>query len=289
MSKLPPISETKPNNGGGISQPSAPLPKLPTTSTGNQSQQPSSSKDRTFGIPPPPSGLPPSRDRTFVPRKNPPEYNNRRNPRRRQKTSSSSSSGCCRCFLWSTLILFILVLLFAASIGMFFAIYHPKDTKFSVTDIRLSKFELSPNDQLLSSLTLNISTRNPSESKFHYIYGKVSVSIFSSDDIFIGNGHLPAYDHAGGKTLTLSAKIKNDGKVLDAAKAESFRKTAILNTVIHMDTKAGLKADSLKINYVKIRVVCKDVMLPTRRKLPATVIPIEAKCETKIKFWKWYL
>lgn len=88
----------------------------------------------------------------------------------------------------------------------------------------------------------------------------------------------------------LSAIVKNDGKVMDADTAASLRKKTNLEAMIDMEGEVGVKAGSLNIDKVTIRVSCEGVMIPiAEKKLPVTVTLADERCKVDVKVFKWYV
>lgn len=88
----------------------------------------------------------------------------------------------------------------------------------------------------------------------------------------------------------LSAVVKNEGKVIDAAIATWLRKKTNLETMIDLEGEVGVEAGSLKINKVTIRVSCEGIRLPiVEEKLPVTVRFPDETCKVDVKIFKWYV
>ncbi|XP_010262243.1 PREDICTED: protein YLS9-like [Nelumbo nucifera] len=214
------------------------------------------------------------------------------------KSRRHRRSCCCLCCLWSTLLIIALVFLAAIAAGVVWLLYHPQRPTFSVSTVRISRFNLTTSkdttSHLNSQLDLAISTRNPNK-KIVFLYDPITVTV-SSTGVDVGNGSFPSFTHGTKNTTTLKTSISSSGAAdLDAASATSLksdlkRKNG-LPLEIQLETKVKVKMGSLKTKKVGVRVTCDgiDVAAP-KGKTPSSLSPSsDPKCKVDLRFkiWKW--
>ncbi|XP_010242226.1 PREDICTED: protein YLS9-like [Nelumbo nucifera] len=206
-------------------------------------------------------------------------------------------SCCCLCCLWSTLLIIALVFLAAIAAGVLYLLYHPQRPTFSVSTLRISRFNVTTTKDstthLNSQLDLAISARNPNKN-IVFFYDPITVTV-NSNGVHIGNGSFPSFTHGTKNTTKLTASISSGGGDLDAESINSLksdlkRKNG-LPLEIQMDTKVKVKMGSLKTKKVGIRVICDGIDVPVPKgKTPSSVSPSsnpKCKVDLRFKIWKW--
>ncbi|CAN4089094.1 unnamed protein product [Withania somnifera] len=207
-------------------------------------------------------------------------------PRRKHRRSC-----CCCCCLFITFFLVTIILLAAIAGAIFWVLYRPQRPSFSVSTLQVSQFNLN-STKLASKFNLTVIARNPNK-KISFFYDPINIS-FHSDDVDIGDGSLPAFEHDTKGIITLKTLVSSTGKNLDDSAISNLRsKLKNKNSLpleIKLDTKVKVKVGSLKTKKVGIRVKCDGIKitLPSG-KTPTKGNTSNGKCKVdlRIKIWKW--
>ncbi|WOG99152.1 hypothetical protein DCAR_0518500 [Daucus carota subsp. sativus] len=194
-------------------------------------------------------------------------------------------SFCCSCFLWTTLLIIILLVLAAATGGVLYLLYRPHRPSFSLTSLKITRFNLSSSSHLTSNFNLTVTSRNPNK-KITFIYNPINILV-TSNGVNLGAGEFPAFTHGGKNTTVLKTKLISAGESVDGA---ALKNKKLLPLHIELDTKVKVKIGSMKSKKVGIRVKCSGIKasLPTG-KSPTVAATANAKCDVdlRIKIWKW--
>ncbi|XP_060205894.1 NDR1/HIN1-like protein 13 [Lycium barbarum] len=207
-------------------------------------------------------------------------------PRRKHRRSC-----CCCCCLLTTFFIVIIILLAAIAGAIFWVLYRPKTPSFNVQSLQVTQFNLT-STKFVSKFNLTVTAHNPNK-KISFFYDPININ-FSSDDVDIGDGSLPAFTHDTKSDKTLKADVSSSGKKLEDSEISSLRsKLKNKNTLpleIKLDTKVKVKVGSLKTKKVGIRVKCDGIKIsvPTG-KSPTKATTKDVKChvDIRIKIWKW--
>ncbi|KAI4355509.1 hypothetical protein L6164_004273 [Bauhinia variegata] len=199
---------------------------------------------------------------------------------------------CCTFCFWFILIILVLLLLIGVAGVAVYLLYRPHRPSFTVTSLKLSYLNLTSSSTLNSKFDLNITARNPNK-KIVFFYKPTSISLFSND-VDVGDGTIPAFEHGKRNTTLLKASILSSGQELDSEAASQLKTNMKskngLPLTVRLDTKAKAKMGGLKTPNVGIRVTCEGikVTLPAGKK-PATASTSNAKCDVDVRFkiWKW--
>ncbi|XP_055825137.1 NDR1/HIN1-like protein 13 [Solanum dulcamara] len=200
-------------------------------------------------------------------------------------------SCCCCCCLFITFFIVIVILLAAIAGAIFWVLYRPQRPSFSVSTLQVSQFNLT-STKLASKFNLTVVARNPNK-KISFFYDPINIS-FSSDDVDIGDGSLPAFMHDTKNTTMLRTVVSSSSKNLDDSAISNLKsklkKKNTLPLEIKLDTKVKVKVGSLKTKKVGIRVKCDGIKItipsgktPTK----ATTSGVTCKVDLRIKIWKW--
>lgn len=215
-----------------------------------------------------------------------PTYRPQPPPRRKHRRSC-----CCCCCLWTTFFIITIVLLAAIAGAIFWVLYRPQRPSFSVSSLQVSQFNLT-STKLVSKFNLTVIARKPNK-KVTFFYDPINIS-FSSDDVDIGSGSLPALTHGTKNVTTLKTVVSNSGQNLDDSAVSALRSKLknkkTLPLEIQLDTKVKVKVGSLKTKKVGIRVKCNGIKItvPTGKSpTKATTSDVKCNVDLRVKIWKW--
>uniref|UniRef100_A0A803N1W4 Late embryogenesis abundant protein LEA-2 subgroup domain-containing protein n=1 Tax=Chenopodium quinoa TaxID=63459 RepID=A0A803N1W4_CHEQI len=211
---------------------------------------------------------------------------------RRSRRSCSCRKCCCLTFIYTLIALLTLLLIAAIAACIFYVLYHPKHPTFSVSTIRISRFNLTSADpsgfaHLNSRLDFTLTAKNPNKKKITFVYDPMSVE-FSGAGVDAGNATLPAFTHVNGNTTILKATVISDPtrdldsdtiKQLksDLTKKSGFPVTAELNTMVQV------QLGKIKTKKIGIRVICDGIKgfqpKNATSKTPTPGTTSDAKCK----------
>ncbi|XP_061982377.1 NDR1/HIN1-like protein 13 [Populus nigra] len=213
---------------------------------------------------------------------------------RPQPNRKRSRSCCCACVLWTTAVIFILIVLAVIAGAIIYVLYRPHRPSFDVSGLSISSLNLTSASHLTTNINLNITARNPNK-KLVYTYNPITISVTTErDDIVVGSGSLPSFVHGTKNTTFLRAAITSSGVQLDDVsagklKADLKSKNGVA-LKLELETKVKVKMGGLKTPKVRIRVTCQGIKatVPSGKKATAASVS-NAKCKVdlRIKIWKW--
>ncbi|KAK4361816.1 hypothetical protein RND71_017057 [Anisodus tanguticus] len=200
-------------------------------------------------------------------------------------------SCCCCCCLFITFFIVTIILLAAIAGAIFWVLYRPKTPSFNVQSLQVTQFNLT-SPKFTSKFNLTVIAHNPNK-KISFFYDPININ-FSSDDVDIGDGSLPAFTHDTKASKTLKGDVASSGKNLEDLEISGLRSKlknkTTLPLVIKLDTKVKVKVGNLKTKKVGIRVKCGGIKIsvPTG-KSPSKATNENVKChvDIRIKIWKW--
>ncbi|KAG0484698.1 hypothetical protein HPP92_008590 [Vanilla planifolia] len=203
------------------------------------------------------------------------------------KRRRSRRSCCCYFCCWLALILVVLIILVAIASGVLYLLYLPRRPGFTLSSLRVSKFNISASDQLTSRIEVAVTARNPNR-RLIFVYDPISISV-TSNGIDLGDGSFPAFIHDTENTTVMRATVSSSVQNMDPSAVTDLKKSSI-PLEIDLETKAGVKVDKLKTKKVGIKVFCRGIEIanPKGKKAPPQSTP-DAGCKVKlrIKIWKW--
>ncbi|MBA0638996.1 hypothetical protein Goklo_022059, partial [Gossypium klotzschianum] len=206
---------------------------------------------------------------------------------------------CCCCCFWTILIILILALLVAIAGSILYVLYRPHRPSFTLASLRVHRLNLtttadSASSHLSTLFNLTLSSKN-SNSHLTFTYDPFTLScVTSNNDVFIGNGTLPAFISNSKNETTFKGVVITTSSDLDADTVNNLRpdlkKKNGIPLKIEMDTKVTVKMDGLKSKKVGIRVTCDDIKgTVPKGKSPSVANVSGSKCKVdlRIKIWKW--
>ncbi|XP_074276458.1 NDR1/HIN1-like protein 10 [Silene latifolia] len=253
--------------------------------------------------PPPPAvvngGGPAKANQLYNPNRPRPVYRPQQNRRSR---SCSCRKCCCLGFLYTLITLLVLILLAAIAACIFYVLYHPKHPNFSVSSVRIYRFNLTQPDQtgfahLNSRVDLTLTAKNPNNKKINFIYDRMALALGSAG-VNSGNASLPGFAHVAGNTTILRATVASDvTRELDSDSVKQLRSdlkkkggfpvTLVLNTMVEV------QMGKIKTKKVGVRVTCDGIKAFQPKNATSKVATLgttsSAKCKVdlRIKIWKF--
>ncbi|XP_022720935.1 NDR1/HIN1-like protein 6 [Durio zibethinus] len=202
-------------------------------------------------------------------------------------------SGCCSCCLWTTVAFLLLILLFAIAGSILYVIYRPHRPTFMVSSLKVSTLKITSASKLVANINLNVTAKNPNK-KVVYIYDPFTISIFTNDDIDIGDGSFDSFVQGTRNSTLLKAAITSSNQELDNTSAGKLKTTLKSNNglplKIKLDSKLKLKMGALKTPKFGIRGICEGIKATVPKgKSATTASPSNTKCKVdlRLKIWKW--
>ncbi|KAJ4717877.1 Late embryogenesis abundant hydroxyproline-rich glycoprotein [Melia azedarach] len=202
-------------------------------------------------------------------------------------------SCCCSCCLWLTLAIILILILAAIAGAIVYVLYRPHRPTFTVSALKITTLNLTSSSNLVTNIQLNVTAKNPNK-KLVFYYDPITVSLTTNDDIPIGDGTFPAFEHGTKNTTLIKTSIKSSGKQLDDASASSLqsqlKKKNDFPLKVKIETKVKVKMGAIKSPKVQIRVSCDGIKasVPTgKTATSATTAKAKCKVDWRIKIWKW--
>ncbi|KAK7276155.1 hypothetical protein RIF29_17289 [Crotalaria pallida] len=178
------------------------------------------------------------------------------------KPPKKRRSCCCRFFCWLISILLILIVAIGITIGILFLVFRPKLPKYSVDELRVSKFDLSNNNSLSVTFNVTITARNPNKKIGIDYRGGSHISAWYNDTKLC-EGSLPKFYQGHRNTTVLSIPLS--GQTQDASGLQNSLQQELQqngNVALNLKVKQPLriKLGKLKLFKIKFRVRCKLVV-----------------------------
>ncbi|KAG8487639.1 hypothetical protein CXB51_018600 [Gossypium anomalum] len=181
---------------------------------------PSSKPAATTTAAPPPQTAP-LPDPQLLQQLQPTPYNRRHHHRPRR-------NYCCCCCFWTILIILILALLVAIAGSILYVLYRPHRPSFTLASLRIHRLNLtttadSASSHLSTLFNLTLSSKNPN-SHLTFTYDPFTLScVTSNNDVFIGNGTLPAFISNSKNETTFKGVVITTSSDLDADTVNNLR------------------------------------------------------------------
>lgn len=205
---------------------------------------------------------------------------------------------CCCCCFWTVLILLVLAFIVVIAGTALYVLYRPQRPAFSIPSLRIHRLNLTTNsdsssNHLSALFNFTVTSKNPN-SHLTYSYQPFDISIFSSNDVFLGNGTLPAFtsptkNQTVFKNVIVSGSNELDTDSVTSLKSDLKKKSGVPLKIV-LDTKVKVKAGKLNSKKIGIRVTCEEfkAVVP-KGKSPSVAITDKSKCKVdlRIKIWKW--
>ncbi|XP_076920952.1 NDR1/HIN1-like protein 13 [Bidens hawaiensis] len=189
-------------------------------------------------------------------------------------------SCCCSCCLWITFTILLLLTIAAAAGGVFYVMYHPRRPSFTVSSVKVSRFDIASDNELNTRFNFTLTARNPNDD-ITFVFDWVSVK-FDSKGVDVGDGSIPAFVLHEKNVARLRTVVVANGRVLDDDRELKLdlKKRRVIMVRIEFDTKMK----------VKILVVCWGIRFaPPGGKLVAMADTSDVKCDVdvRVRIWRW--
>ncbi|GKV05352.1 hypothetical protein SLEP1_g17376 [Rubroshorea leprosula] len=176
-------------------------------------------------------------------------------PRRRQR------SCCCKFICWTISLLFVILILIAATAGILYLIFRPKLPKYSINNLNISDLRLNYDLSLYAKFNVKITANNPNE-KIGIYYEKGSrLSVWYTNSMLC-EGSLPKFyqGHQNITKLDLALTGQNEyGSTIMAALQEQ-QQTGRIPLELKVVAPVAIKLGSLKLRKMKILGQCNLVV-----------------------------
>lgn len=204
---------------------------------------------------------------------------------------------CCLTCFWSILLLIAILLLAAICCAAFYALYHPQRPEFSVSSLKITRFNLTTNaadgtTYLTTKFNLTISSKNPNK-KIIYTYNPISIAVFSNQ-VNLSIGSFTNFTSLPNNIFIIHTSTGLSSQVLDVDSVNSIKshlkKKKGLPMKILMDTILEVKMEKLKMKNIGIRVICDRIhghMPKGKNSAVANTSKAKCKVDLRIKILKW--
>ncbi|XP_076886108.1 NDR1/HIN1-like protein 1 [Bidens hawaiensis] len=212
---------------------------------------------------------------------------------RTHRNRNHNRSRCCSCCLWLTFLLILILTIAAAACGVFYVMYSPHPPSFTVSSIKVSRFDITSgtsDNEINTRFNFTLTARNPNDD-VTFLFDSVSVKAVSKE-VEIGDGRMPAFVLDEKNVTWLRAVVVGNGRVVDddSEVKLDLKKKRLVMVSVEFDTKVKLKIGRMETKKVKIRVVCKGIRFaPHGGKGVVAADTSDVKCDvdvrTKISRW----
>ncbi|KAG0584639.1 hypothetical protein KC19_3G224900 [Ceratodon purpureus] len=195
----------------------------------------------------------------------------------RRRHRSCGSLGCCCCSLFATLcsLLFTLVFLLGIATLITWLILRPiYAPRYSLEDVQLKTFSVSPQNALNADVVYGIRTENPN-GKIEFKYGVIDMETSYMGQVF-GRSAVPAFSqgHRNVTTLTSQLVVKNyefvPASVGSALATDMQRGSVALHA--RGSTRVRVKVGAITSFAVRVHVNCDFTVKPPTATSPGSVI-----------------
>lgn len=167
--------------------------------------------------------------------------------------------GClCKCCCWTILSIILLILLFAATVGILYLVFDPKIPKYSVDRLRITAFNVDPTT-LTAHATFGVTVTSRNTNKHIGIYyedgSKLSVWYSGSN---LCSGSFPVFYQGHRNTSVVTVELTGDtqlGSGLWAA-LQQQQQTGSVPLEFYGDVPVRVKLGGLKLRKMTSKVRC---------------------------------
>lgn len=159
---------------------------------------------------------------------------------------------------WTLLIIFLIIVVIGATIGILWLIFQPKLPKYSIDKLEITQFNLSNDQSLSATFDVTIMARNPNEKIGIYYEGGSHITV-SYNGTQLTEGALPKF-YQGHENTTqivvgLAGQTQNATGLLSSLQQEQ-QQTGHVPLKLRVNQPVKIKLGQLKLPKLKFRVKC---------------------------------
>ncbi|PKI54440.1 NDR1/HIN1-like protein 6 [Punica granatum] len=168
-------------------------------------------------------------------------------------------SCCCRFLCWTLSILLLLVIAVGVTAGILYLVFRPKLPKYSIDGLRITQFNLSNDDSLYATFSVNITARNPNKKVGIYYEGgsRITVSYTGSQ---LCEGALPKFYQGHRNTTVLQVPLTGqtqNASALLLSLQQQQQQTGVIPLNLRVRQPVRIKLGKLKLPKLKFSVRCR--------------------------------
>ncbi|KAG7543554.1 Late embryogenesis abundant protein LEA_2 subgroup [Arabidopsis thaliana x Arabidopsis arenosa] len=176
-------------------------------------------------------------------------------PPRKKK---GSRSCWCRCVCYTLLVLFLLIVIIGAIVGILYLVFRPKLPDYNIDRLQLTRFQLNQDLSLSTAFNVTITAKNPNEKIGIYYEDGSRISVLYMQTR-LSNGSLPKFYQGHENTTIISVEMtgfnQNATSVMTTLQ-EQQRLTGSIPLRIRVTQPVRIKLGKLKLMEVRFLVRC---------------------------------
>ncbi|KAG7548215.1 Late embryogenesis abundant protein LEA_2 subgroup [Arabidopsis suecica] len=176
-------------------------------------------------------------------------------PPRKKK---GSRSCWCRCVCYTLLVLFLLIVIIGAIVGILYLVFRPKLPDYNIDRLELTRFQLNQDLSLSTAFNVTITAKNPNEKIGIYYEDGSRISVLYMQTR-LSNGSLPKFYQGHENTTIISVEMtgfnQNATSIMTTLQ-EQQRLTGSIPLRIRVTQPVRIKLGRLKLMEVRFLVRC---------------------------------
>ncbi|XP_077220665.1 late embryogenesis abundant (LEA) hydroxyproline-rich glycoprotein family [Tasmannia lanceolata] len=169
---------------------------------------------------------------------------------------------CCRCLCWTICLLFLLIILIAATVGILYLVFQPKLPKYSIDRLAITSFQLNADMSVSAQFNVTITARNPNKHIGIYYEDGSELSVWYTNTSLC-DGTLPNFYQGHQNTTVLDIVLTGQtqsGSGLMSSILQEQQQTGSVPLDVKANVPVRVKFGSLKLKKVKFLVRCRLVV-----------------------------
>lgn len=174
------------------------------------------------------------------------------------REKKGSRSCWCRCVCYTLLVLFLLIVIVGAIVGILYLVFRPKFPDYNIDRLQLTRFQLNQDLSLSTAFNVTITAKNPNEKIGIYYEDGSKISVLYMQTR-ISNGSLPKfYQGHENNTIILveMTGFTQNATSLMTTLQEQQRLTGSIPLRIRVTQPVRIKLGKLKLMKVRFLVRC---------------------------------
>ncbi|CAN8272732.1 unnamed protein product [Cochlearia groenlandica] len=163
-----------------------------------------------------------------------------------------------RCVCYTLLILFLLIVIFGAIVGILYLVFKPKLPVYNIDRLQLNRFTLNQDSSLSTAFNVTITAKNPNEKIGIYYEVGSKISVFYMQTR-LSNGSLPKFYQGHENTTIIIVEMNGytqNATDLITKLQEQQQLTGSIPLRIRVNQPVRIKLGKLKLMEVKFLVKC---------------------------------
>ncbi|XP_010450459.1 PREDICTED: protein YLS9-like [Camelina sativa] len=174
------------------------------------------------------------------------------------RNKKGSRSCWCKCVCYTLLVIFLLIVIVGAIVGILYLVFRPKVPDYNIDRLQLTRFQLNQDLSLSTAFNVTITAKNPNEKIGIYYEDGSRISVLYMQTS-LSNGSLPKFYQGHENTTVINVEMtgfNQNATSLMTILQEQQRLTGNVPLRIRVTQPVRIKLGKLKLMEVRVLVRC---------------------------------